>query len=41
MLFLLMSTESFDSYEGDVYIVGGEVSCCLKMVGSYSGRVDL
>ena len=34
--FLLMSKKSVDNYGGVVYIVGGEVSCCLKVVGSYS-----
>jgi hypothetical protein len=29
-----MRSESFDSHGVVVYIVGGEVSCCLKVVGS-------
>jgi hypothetical protein len=33
-VFLLINIESFDSYRGVVYIMGGEVSCCLKIVGS-------
>ena len=41
MFFLLMNSESVDSYRGVGYIVGGEVSCCLKIVGSYSCRVSL
>ena len=36
-----MNIESFDSYRGVVYIVGGEVSCSLKIVGSYSCRAGL
>ena len=31
-----MGSGSFDSYGGVVYTVGGEVLCCLKVVGSYS-----
>jgi hypothetical protein len=30
-----MNSKSFDSNGGVVYIAGGEVSCCLKVVGSY------
>ncbi len=41
MLFLLMNSESFDSYRDVVYMAGGEVSCCLKIVGSYSSRASL
>jgi hypothetical protein len=29
------------NYEGVVYMVGGGMSLCLKIVGSYSCRVDL
>ncbi len=41
MFFLLLNSEYYDCYRGVVYIVGGEVSRCLKIVGSYSCRVRL
>ena len=36
-----MGVVFFDSYEGVLYMVGGGMSLCLKIVGSYSCRVDL
>ena len=41
MFFLLIKSEYFDNYRGVVYTVGGEVSCCLKIVGSYNCLVSL
>jgi hypothetical protein len=35
-LLQLMGSEPFDRYGGVVYMVGGGVSCCLKLVGSHS-----
>jgi len=41
LILQLMSVEFFYSYGGVVYAVGGGMSCCLKIVGSYNCRVDL
>jgi hypothetical protein len=39
--FAIDGVEFFDGYGGVAYMVGDGMSCCLKIVGSYSCRVDL